>query len=122
MRPEKDVYERNMIDLTGGSRGTPIFEPDPGEGCCGPQIGDVGYKHKDTGSFMTILNIFSSTTTAMHDTSETGALVPATVDVPGLPVSGEICRVLDNITALAEEHPYISESVKHIGLNAGVEG
>lgn len=122
MRTEKEVYEQCMIDLTGGSRGTPIFEPDPGEGCCGPQIGDLGYKHRDTGNFMTILNIFSSTTTAVHVTSETGAIVPATVNVPGIPFSGEICRIMDNITALAEEQPYISESVKHIGLNAGVEG
>lgn len=122
MRTEKDIYERSMIDLSGGSRGTPIFEPDPGEGCCGPQIGDVGYMHKDSGSFMTILNIFSSTTTAIHTTSETGAIIPTTVDVPGIPVSGDISRIMDNTTALAEEHPYISESVKHIGLNAGVEG
>ena len=121
MRSEQSVYVEHMIELC---RGTPLFEPDPGFDCSGPQIGDVGYIH-EAGRFIRIFNIFSSTTNTSGITIEP---VPNSnneieIDVVGVPAPAQLkLQELLQVASLIEGEPYKSKSVLGIGIQAGIEG
>ena len=121
MRSEQSVYVENMIELC---RGTPLFEPDPGYGCSGPQIGDVGYIH-EAGRFIRIFNIFSSMVNANGFTieSEPNSDGEIEVDLAGVPAPANLrLQELLQVASLTEGEPYKSKSVLGIGMQAEIEG
>ena len=120
MRSEQAVYVEKMIDLC---RGTPLFEPDPEYGRCGPQIGDVGYIH-EVGRFMPIFNIFSAKTNASGIKIKPilGANGYVEVDTAGVPAPEDLkLQELLQIATLVEGQPYKSKSVSYTEIQAGAE-
>ena len=106
----QDMYVDNMASL---GFGTPLYEPDPGEGHCAPQIGDLGYLHR-CGRFISIFNIFSGKM-ATSKSERPGAKVglpdtPAIVDVPGVPAHRNWNKLRDNIRPLDEDGIYVGET------------
>lgn len=123
MPSPKEVYIERMTNLKDKTRGTPVFEPDPGKGKSPPKIGDIGYFH-ETGKFMSILNIFSSSTTAKCIKRRPGdsSTNSTEVQLAGIPAPSEYEGILDSITPLMEGQPYTSEGVTQINMQAGIGG
>lgn len=116
---DKDIYIKRMSNAKDKTRSTAVYEPDPGEGRHGPQIGDIGYFH-GTGKFYTLLNIFSRTTDVWDE--DAGTTVPKEVPIDDFPAKGRSTIITDTLTALTEGQPYTSEGVKQIALQAGISG